>query len=363
MTKEKIIYRITILSFSFFVFQFSFGQNLIPNPSFEEVNHKPTDWISVYEKFNEALVSWTSPTQGSPDYFYKYGMAKFRNARPKINLPDYAPKSGDYMVGIKVFGCKSGTMFCKEYLQVELLKPLISGDEYFYEYWVNPVQSSIKVNSFGIVGNNEELKDFMNSGLLDIYPIGLNDSIIDAKPKEWKRISGTFISDDNYKYIIIGNFYKDKFVKSKGELNGIDYAYYFIDDVTVRPLYSNETDEKYEIGQILVLNHIEFEFDKSTLLSTSFDELNDLITEMNNKPDIFIEIHGHTDHVGTEDYNKSLSKRRAESVKFYLMEQGISANRVKSKGFGSKYPLIGNDSEGHQKINRRVEIKIMKKEE
>ena len=116
-----------------------------------------------------------------------------------------------------------------------------------------------------------------------------------------------------------------------------------------------------EIGQIVRLNNVFFDFDQATLGSESAEELNRLVDFMRTNPKIHIEIAGHTDDKGSADYNLKLSQQRAESVMAYLVQQGIAKDRLKAKGYGSKKPLVKNDSDEHNAINRRVEFVILKR--
>jgi OOP family OmpA-OmpF porin len=72
-----------------------------------------------------------------------------------------------------------------------------------------------------------------------------------------------------------------------------------------------------------------------------------------------LEIYGHTDNTGSEEHNLELSRKRAKSVYDYLVEQGVSTNKISYFGFGSTMPKISNTNEANKTINRRVEFKIL----
>lgn len=116
-----------------------------------------------------------------------------------------------------------------------------------------------------------------------------------------------------------------------------------------------------EIGQPIRLNNIFFEFDKSGLLSQSFDELNRLIEFLNEHPNMVIEIGGHTDGKGSDSYNLTLSDKRANTVMEYLADNGIEAERLTAKGYGETTPIMPNDSEEGRGFNRRVEFIVVSK--
>lgn len=110
----------------------------------------------------------------------------------------------------------------------------------------------------------------------------------------------------------------------------------------------------------VVLNNVFFDFDKTTLKPESFPELNRIVGLMTDKPNMQIEIAGHADAVGTEEYNLSLSERRAKAVAKYLTEKGISKDRISAVFFGEGKPVDSNETKDGRKKNRRVEFKILK---
>lgn len=118
-----------------------------------------------------------------------------------------------------------------------------------------------------------------------------------------------------------------------------------------------------EIGAPIILNNIFFDFNKHELLPTSFAELEKLYNFLQKKEAVIIEIAGHTDSVGTDIYNAALSEARASSVMAYLEEKGIDQNRMTAKGYGESRPVVSNDTEKGQRMNRRVEFTVISKGE
>lgn len=115
-----------------------------------------------------------------------------------------------------------------------------------------------------------------------------------------------------------------------------------------------------EKGAVVRLNNIFFDFDKSVLKEESFPELNRIIELMNKNEEMSISIEGHTDNIGTAEYNIALSDRRARAVVVYLEKGGISMDRMKSKGWGKSKPMASNDQEiDGRALNRRVEFRIL----
>jgi OOP family OmpA-OmpF porin len=74
---------------------------------------------------------------------------------------------------------------------------------------------------------------------------------------------------------------------------------------------------------------------------------------------VVVEVAGHTDSVGSEEYNMGLSDRRANSVKDYLISQGITATRLTARGYGESQPVASNDTDAGRAQNRRVELIVL----
>jgi len=102
-----------------------------------------------------------------------------------------------------------------------------------------------------------------------------------------------------------------------------------------------------------------FDFDKAVLKPEGKGKLDDLVSKLSGiNLEVIIAV-GHTDSVGTDEYNQKLSIRRAESVKAYLQSKGIEANRVYTEGKGEKQPVADNKSAEGRAKNRRVEIEVV----
>jgi outer membrane protein OmpA-like peptidoglycan-associated protein len=110
----------------------------------------------------------------------------------------------------------------------------------------------------------------------------------------------------------------------------------------------------------ITLNNIFFDFDKSVLKEESFPELNRLAELMKEKATMQVEIAGHTDEVGTEEYNMGLSERRAKAVANYMEGRGITKERIAVVFFGESKPIDNSHTKAGHAKNRRVEFKIVK---
>lgn len=146
---------------------------------------------------------------------------------------------------------------------------------------------------------------------------------------------------------------------AEGFINTTDSVEYASDDATLltKDLYLTPI----EVGATVRLNNIFFDFDKTTLKSESFVELDKVVDFLKDNPSVEIEISGHTDSKGSDDYNLNLSQGRAQAVVDYLISQGIDDYRLAARGYGETVPLESNDTDEGRAINRRVEFTVLKK--
>ncbi len=120
------------------------------------------------------------------------------------------------------------------------------------------------------------------------------------------------------------------------------------------------TVERVGEGIKVVLNEnaIRFDFDKAVLTTTAQQNLDKIITVFKQYPDTNIGVYGYTDSKGADQYNLTLSQKRAQSVADYLAAHGISSSRLTTKGFGKEDPIGDNSTDAGRALNRRVEFSI-----
>lgn len=101
-----------------------------------------------------------------------------------------------------------------------------------------------------------------------------------------------------------------------------------------------------------------FDFDSDIVRSEAASNLRNLAASLGKYPNTDLMIVGHTDAVGTSEYNQALSQRRATAALNFLAAQGVNSGRLQATGRGETEPLASNDTEGGRQVNRRVEIAI-----
>lgn len=104
------------------------------------------------------------------------------------------------------------------------------------------------------------------------------------------------------------------------------------------------------------LDNVLFDYDKSVIKPEGYPLLDEVVVILKKNPAMSIELQGHTDNVGSKDYNMALSMRRSNAVAKYLVDKGILRNRMATTGFGFEKPVALNGSDFGRSLNRRVEI-------
>jgi OOP family OmpA-OmpF porin len=105
-----------------------------------------------------------------------------------------------------------------------------------------------------------------------------------------------------------------------------------------------------------VMAGVNFDFDKAVIRQEDFSKLDQDVSTLKQWGDIKVEVAGHTDYIGTDEYNMGLSVRRADAVRMYLIDKGIAADRLTVKGYGESQPIADNTTEAGRFQNRRVEL-------
>lgn len=160
-------------------------------------------------------------------------------------------------------------------------------------------------------------------------------------------------------YVITGD--KDKFVSTRATVNTENVSRTDADNQVSVTIYM---DSIGVYGGFNVEN-VYYEFDKASLTPASVASLDSLVNFMKDNPSLSVEIYSYTDGKGTNEYNKDLSLRRAQSVKSYLSQNGVPGDRMIAKAFGERRPVqpnttpSGNDNPQGRQLNRRTEFRIV----
>ena len=340
-------------------------ENLVPNPGFEEYSDQPSGWYYSGRDFSRVAMYWTSPTAASPDI---YG--------PKVQIPKswaavgfgkIKSYQGVSHAGITVYGCDKGKPHCREYVQVQLTEPLVPGQRYGFTCMLAHLQKSVIVRNIGLWFSENEMDEGTQDPILKDPVLSL-DRFLPSDGK-WYRWSGQFVADKSSAYLLIGNFKTDELSVVKMPVRSdLLYGYYYLDDVRlfkippiiIPPQYDSPLENFIpRPGQIVNLSRIYFEYDRSDFMPRALIQLDQLLAFLNKYPDMHVEIIGHTDKMGTDEYNQQLSMRRSTAVLNWLVAKGIKKERLRATGFGSSQPISTNATSEGRALNRRVEIKVL----
>ena len=163
----------------------------------------------------------------------------------------------------------------------------------------------------------------------------------------------------NGEFLITGPTNKDFALYAEKE----GYLYYskniYMDSITLsKDGFLIVELEKIKPGTF-ILENIFFEVNKSELKNSSIIELEKVLKLLEITPTLKIEISGHTDNDGDDDFNMELSNNRAKSVVNWLIENGIKESRLSFKGYGETMPIVKNNTPGNKAKNRRTELTII----
>lgn len=218
------------------------AQNLVPNPGFEEYTQRPCSGrIEPPDNIGNYLNGWYAPTLGSTDIFTS-DSSTLTTCTNDVYTRNYTvPHGGKYQVGVFTSARPGAGREYREYIQVQLLRPLMVGKIYYAEMYVSPLRNSV-VNSNNMGMHFSLEPDVLQEALPDIgNPLlrqpQVNQTAVIAGINSWHKVSGCFVADKPYRYLTLGNFFSD--AQTKFSPTAYDQptdrvgAYYFIDDVVV----------------------------------------------------------------------------------------------------------------------------------
>jgi outer membrane protein OmpA-like peptidoglycan-associated protein len=363
--------------------------NLILNPDFDYYFYKPVPIIYHGKDRIEAWVPyWTTPGKFTPDYISNL---RFIDVLDYSYLFDYKlPEKFNY-IGFALF--KDDDDY-SEYIQGKLTGPLIKDKTYCFKISINPTRfTKYLVNRLACHFSPNPV--MVNDTNENSFSPQVSFSSLPTESKSFMTLCDYFTAIGGEMFLTIGRFIKkedlsvtvkDSFPQSQFNLD--KSSYYLIDGVELleiddslecncrtiidklpltlkqpdtvllkHPTHYNELKE----GKAVVLNSVNFDFDSYILLESSEDELISFYQFLIENSQLRFSINGHTDNMGTDEYNHELSIKRAKSVYNWLINKGIQPSRLEYQGFGKKQPLVNSTDDKSMAINRRVEVQINNK--
>ncbi len=354
------------------------GENLVPNPSFENARACPKDCDYI-----GGVVSWNLFPNFSADYFHRcaniFQTLEYQRKHPSEEILNFSvPRSMFGYQEAHSGDAYAGISFCNEALAVKLIRPLVKDSVYKVEFFVSLADSSnVGTRYFGMYISEQPVR-FLTDNRMLISSFILENPPQIQNPRErfltdtasWTPITGFYTAKGGEQFIAIGGFYSYhdsivQHIRPNRPLARIyrstekQLGYYFVDDISIVPY---NTVWAPEVGVTYILQYIYFDFDKSDLLPESADELDRLSAYMTAHSEYDVTITGHTDNFGTEAYNLTLSNNRAKAVADYLAGKGIDKQRIRHSGAGSGNPIADNSTEQGRSQNRRVEFMLTERQ-
>lgn len=385
----------TLLLLTLFFYSKTLSQNLIPNPSFEDVN--------ICIKYSEpcAPKAWRS-TVLKNFYYFEYLAIQGKSIPP----PD-----GARSVAFTMY--LEGKGYERKFIQAPLICPLKKGESYrlSFQYLVKDCTvgtfGAFFTDSLAIYKNNEPMKEVQPQVLFEVPE--------NIEAGKWMEASATFTAAGDEKGVVLGNFSSDeatRILPAKGVKNKAfeqckkRRIYIRFDQMILEALdteahedcpfeqnlqviYEDSVKHSFEeivqapdweetilkeeeshttlseksiiiaedtirANEVFVFSNINFEHNSTQLLASSYRPLEQIMEALRTNPEFNLEITGHTDNVGSQKANQWLSEKRAEAVATFLINNGIRKNRLTVSGKGESEPIAENDSEEGRFLNRRV---------
>lgn len=364
-----------------------YSQNLVPNGDFETKISCPDEKGQI-----EKALGWISPNEGNPDFFHDC----YSTTNPIVMRRDGAgvpvsymgisnTHSGRGMAGLYLHKVENGLVPWKEYLQIKLDEKLKKKKTYCLKAHLKlSASSNYAVSNFQVVLSKRKIKEDHAFTMREKAQLSLDSGNYLNLKDQWMEVCFPFYPAKNSKYITIGNFqpvdFTDKLVVAPRSFKEREnYAYYFIDDIAIAQVnnleecncdnsYDYNTHEKIvrdsfplPLNEPLIIENIEFAVDSSHFEVIKDDQFQKMLNILKENPSFIVSLVGYTDDTGDKQHNFDLSLARAEAVKNYIVDRGISQDRIFCNGLGDAFPLASNTESVGRSHNRRVEFTILKR--
>lgn len=380
----KIIHFFIAVLFGFIP---AYSQNMISNGGFETFETCPEEKGHI-----ELAEGWHSPNTGNPDYFNEcYNttnpivMRREGAGIPVSYMGISKAHSGKAMAGLYLHKVENGLVPWKEYLQIKLNSKVKKKKDYCFKAYVKLSEfSNYSTTNFEVLFSNKKVKEDHAFTIREKAQLKMDSGNFLNQKNRWMQICLPYPAQKNAKYITIGNFhpvdYTDKLVVAPRSFKEREnYAYYYIDDISLKEvdnLQDCDCSNSYDynsfkaierdsfvipLNKPVILKYLEFEIDSSHFEIIDEAQVDKILMVLKDNPEFYISLVGYTDDTGDKKYNFDLSRSRAESVKSYLVNRGISEERIFCNGLGDAFPLASNAEKDGRSHNRRVEFTILRR--
>ena len=375
MVRVNLVVKHLLLSIGLMLSMHLPAQELLRNGGFEEKTYCPTDFNTQTLK---TVKYWTQPNRATPDYFNECS----KNAGvPRNFVGSQDALEGQGYVGLVTYAGSKRNY--REYLQTELSRKLAPGELVCVEFWVSCADYCLYVtDGLGVLFSQGAVKA-SGEGLIDERPQIRNPRLhMLDQYDSWVKLSDVFVAQGGEKYLTIGNFNSDQTISRlmrtalDGGSSTSSWAYVYIDNIEVHSVKSRDEcsclndkiaaevhDPPLQLTDYteIKIESVLFDFDEAILSDEAKILLDQAASLLRRNKYMFVQVNGHTDLIGVEGYNVELSENRAETVRRYLVDQGIDPARLELGFFGSTIPVADNDTAEGRAANRRVEFKVLER--
>lgn len=352
------------------------------NPDFENSKLECAEVIGI---LGMHLDHWTTPTLGTSDIFNT--CANGRTGIPFNFNGHQDVEFGSKYAGVFLYADKN----YREYLQGKLSAPLEKGKKYRLSFYISLAENSdhalknigvlFSEKGFYIKTARDLSERQLNTYKVKNYTLHQMQSSDYFEDKDnWVQVTEEFFATGKENFITIGNFENNHLTKLKllSNRKGINKAYYYIDKVAVElviPIQKREDvvdslllsamepemiadPQEMDFNKSYIFENIMFDFNSTLLTTPAKDQIKSIHDFLLENLNVQLLVSGHTDNIGSAEYNKALSENRAKAVAAYLKELGLPEERIRLAAFGKSEPLTGNKTDRGRSINRRVEFRI-----
>jgi outer membrane protein OmpA-like peptidoglycan-associated protein len=385
--KMKVLSVLFLSALAFNVGAQTEDDNWVKNGSFEDTGTKKLK----KDKSIHFATGWDSPTGLKADLYSKKNDKDVLTGTDANTYGHEKPENGDNYAGLVMYSF--GDKQPRTYITSELEGPMKKDQEYCVRFKVSLADNSkYAVNNIGAhLSKGSVATEDKKSLLLETHVQHSQNKVFNAV-FGWETICSIYKAEGGEKYLTIGNFSitkdtkSEKVVKPKGVSTQLGIGYYYVDAIEVFILDSvqqcqceKKTTEKahvvitedfssnkeFTVEQKIDQCKILFDQLKNEVTDVYLDKVNQLVTVLNENPELVVELHSHSDKsevkaAETNESHKDLAKKRADNVLKVLTAAGIDASRVKLKIHDDAEPATTETSEVGKAKNRRVEFHVQK---
>ncbi|MDG1572203.1 OmpA family protein [Robiginitalea sp. M366] len=340
--------------------------NLIPNPGLEAALRCPGHMGNL----GADLAPWQAPTNGTTDYFH----ACSKRMPVPANFNGYQqPAEGKAYAGLYLYA----PLDYREYLQVPLREPLAMGLEYELSFQISLAEGSdYALREVGVLLSDHPVHARTKKVLGRRHWFSRKDAVaylLTAETPEyyvdtlgWMPVRIRFTARGSERFLTLGNFEGNRATRTRTTGHGKNKgAYYYMDDFRLQPLDQARHKQAvaaagvhFAVDSVQAIPGVLFDFDKASLTPAGEGLLDRLYRRLQTDTALQVELVGHTDSLGSEAYNQSLSEARCAAVATFLQELGLEAHRIRWLGVGAGRPAADNATPEGRSRNRRVEFRL-----